>query len=367
MAPRITEANVLDALRPIIDPDFGKSIVDLGFVKGVRIEGGRVAFSIELTTPACPVKAEFEKAARERVSALAGVEAVEVSMTSNTRGRAAAPTAAQAEILPGVRNAIAVASGKGGVGKSTAAVNLALALRDTGASVGILDADVYGPSLPLLVGVSARPRSIERRILPNEAYGMKVMSMGFFVGESSPVIWRGPMVHGLISQFLKDVDWGTLDYLVIDMPPGTGDAALTLTQMAPLAGAVIVTTANDLSLIDARKGLKMFEKVSVPILGIVENLSWFTPPDLPDRRYYLFGRGGGERTATELGVPFLGKVPLDPRVAEGGDAGRPILIEAPDSDAAQAFRDIAGQIARRLAVLASDSPAIADASIEWVS
>jgi ATP-binding protein involved in chromosome partitioning len=367
MPPGITEADVLGALRPIIDPDFGKSIVDLGFVKGVRIDGGRVTFAIELTTPACPVKAEFEKAARERVSALAGVESVEVAMTSNTRGRAATPATPQSEILPGVRNTIAVASGKGGVGKSTTAVNLALALRNTGASVGIMDADVYGPSLQLLLGMNARPETIERRILPNEAYGMKLMSMGFFVNENSPVIWRGPMVHGLITQFLKDVEWGALDYLVIDLPPGTGDAALTLTQQAPLSGAVIVTTANDLSLIDARKGLKMFEKVNVPVLGIIENMSYFTPPDLPDRKYYIFGQGGGERTAEELGVEFLGEVPIDPRVVEGGDAGKPILVYAPDSDAALAFRTLAGRIARKLAVLATEAPALADSTIEWVS
>jgi ATP-binding protein involved in chromosome partitioning len=367
MAPGISESDVLGALRPIVDPDFGKSIVDLGFIKDLRIDGGRVAFSIELTTPACPVKAEFEKAARERVSALAGVEAVDVTMTSNTRGRAAAPASPQSEILPGVRNTIAVASGKGGVGKSTTAVNLALALRDTGASVGIMDADVYGPSLQLLLGINARPQTIERRILPNEVHGMKTMSMGFFVNESSPVIWRGPMVHGLISQFLKDVEWGVLDYLVIDLPPGTGDAALTLTQMAPLSGAVIVTTANDLSLIDARKGLKMFEKVSVPVLGIIENMSYFTPPDLPDRKYYIFGKGGGERTAKELGVDFLGEVPIDARVVEGGDIGKPIVLYAPESDAAKAFRALAGTLARKLAVLATDATPVADGNIEWVS
>ena len=366
MAPGISETDVLGALRPIVDPDFGKSIVDLGFVKNVRIEGPRVAFTIELTTPACPVKAEFEKAARERVAALPGVEAVEVTMTANTRASKAAASP-QGEILPGVRNTIAVASGKGGVGKSTTAVNLALALRDSGASVGILDADVYGPSLQLLLGESARPRTIERRILPNEIYGMKTMSMGFFVSEDSPVIWRGPMVHGLITQFLRDVEWGTLDYLVIDLPPGTGDAALTLTQQAPLSGAVIVTTANDLSLIDARKGLKMFEKVSVPVLGIIENMSYFVPPDLPDRRYYIFGQGGGERTAKELGVDFLGEVPIDPRVAEGGDAGKPIVAFAPESDVARAFRELAGVLARKLSVLASEAPAVADATIEWVS
>jgi ATP-binding protein involved in chromosome partitioning len=360
----VTESDVLAALRPIVDPDFGKSIVELGFVKGIAIEGARVAFTIELTTPACPVKAEFQRAAEERVGALPGVAEVSVTMTANTRGRAVGPEPA---LLPGVRNTLAVASGKGGVGKSTTAINLALALRETGATVGLMDADVYGPSLPLLTGVRGRPDAVEKRILPLEGHGLKLMSMGFFVGEDSPVIWRGPMVHGLISQFLKDVEWGELDYLVIDLPPGTGDAALTLTQMAPLSGAVIVTTANDLSLIDARKGLRMFEKVSVPVLGIVENMSYFVPPDLPDRRYHIFGEGGGRRVAREIGVDFLGEVPIDPRVVAGGDKGRPILVHAPDSDAARAFREIAGLVARKLAVLAERAPRAADASITWVS
>jgi ATP-binding protein involved in chromosome partitioning len=369
---QVTEAQVREALRPIIDPDFGRSIVDLGFVRDVAIEGDRVAFRIVLTTPACPVKAEFERAARDRVLALPGVREVAVEMSAETRGRAPQrPAGAPADVLPGVRNTLAVASGKGGVGKSNTAVNLALALADSGAKVGLLDADVYGPSLPTLLGVSDRPRTEERGerkvILPIEREGLKLMSMGFFITESSPVIWRGPMVHGLIRQFLTDVEWGELDYLVIDLPPGTGDAALTLTQQAPLSGAVVVTTPNDLSTVDARKALKMFEKVNVPVLGVVENMAWFTPSDLPDRRYYLFGKGGGARLAQELGVPFLGEVPIDPRVAEGGDAGQPIVRFAPDSPVAQAFRTLAGDVARKLAVLAARAPAVADASITWVT
>jgi ATP-binding protein involved in chromosome partitioning len=364
--PPVSEAQVLAALRPIVDPDFGRSIVDLGFVKNLHVEDGRVAFDIELTTPACPVKAEFERAARERVAALPGVGEVAVTMTSHTRGRAAPATPSPADVLPGVRNVLAVASGKGGVGKSTVAVNLAIALRESGASVGLLDADVYGPSLPLLTGVRGRPSTRDKRILPHQGYGMKLMSMGFFLTDDSPVIWRGPMVHGLVRQFLTDVEWGELDYLVVDLPPGTGDAALTLTQQAPLSGAVIVTTANDLSLVDARKGLAMFEKVSVPVLGIVENMSYFTPPDLPDRRYYLFGRGGGQRVAEELGVEFLGEVPIDPRVVEGGDIGKPILAYAPDSPTAAVLREIAGRIARKLAVLGESAPKLADANITWV-
>ena len=333
MPAPLTDASVLDALRPIVDPDFGKSIVDLGFVKNLAIDGGSVSFTIELTTPACPVKAEFEKAARERVAALPGVTLRrgddDREHAGPRRGRRAPPAGA---VLPGVRNTIAVASGKGGVGKSTIAVNLAIALRETGARVGLMDADVYGPSLPLLTGVRGRPHSEQKRIFPQQGHGLSLMSMGFFVTENSPVIWRGPMVHGLIHQFLTDVEWGELDYLVVDMPPGTGDAALTLTQQAPLAGAVIVTTANDLSLIDARKGLKMFEKVQVPVLGIVENMSYFTPPDLPDRKYYLFGqrRGPARRGRARRALPRRG--------ADRSARGRGRRPRAPDPGARAGFR-----------------------------
>lgn len=368
MADPVSPSQVLDALRPIIDPDFQKSIVDLGFIKDLSIDGGAVSFAIELTTPACPVKAEFERAARERVQALEGVEDVAVTMTANTRQAARGGGGDQQVSLPGVKNIIAVASGKGGVGKSTTAINIALALRDQGAEVGILDADVYGPSLSLLSGVHGRPDTTpDRKIMPLIGQGMKLMSMAFFMDDDSPVIWRGPMVHGLVKQFLTDVTWGELDYLIVDMPPGTGDAALTLTQMAPLSGAVIVTTANDLSLIDARKGLQMFEKVGVPILGIVENMSFFTPPDLPDRKYYLFGQGGGERVAKELGVDFLGEVPIDPRIAEDGDVGQPIVVSRPDSPSSEALRRIAGEVARKVAVLAVEHPPVADANISWVT
>jgi ATP-binding protein involved in chromosome partitioning len=365
MSDTVTPTQVLDALRPIIDPDFNRSIVDLGFIKNLKIDGSSVSFAVELTTPACPVKAEFERAARERVSALAGVSEVAVEMTSNTRKTAT--QAPDADVLPGVKNTIAVASGKGGVGKSTTSVNLALALQATGATVGLMDADVYGPSIPLLMGVNRRPETEGQRILPIERYGLKLMSMGFFVTENSPVIWRGPMVHGLIKQFLSDVVWGELDYLVIDLPPGTGDAALTLTQQAPLSGAVIVTTANDLSLIDARKGLMMFEKVKVPVLGIIENMSYFVPPDLPDRKYHIFGEGGGKRISEELGVDFLGEVPIDSRVVEGGDKGQPIVISAPETPVAQAFTQLAGTVARKLSVMAIQAPELADSNITWVS
>ena len=294
-----TEAQILEALRPIEDPDFHKSIVELGFVKNVEIDGGRVAFTIELTTPACPVKDQFKAAAERAVSALGGVTEVEVEMTSNTRG------SRHAEKPPGlekVQNVIAVASGKGGVGKSTVAVNLALALQDLGAKVGLLDCDIYGPSIPLMLNVTGPPEvTPERKMLPKQAYGLELMSIGFLAGDDAPVIWRGPMVHGVIRQFLGDVLWGPLDYLVLDLPPGTGDAALTLTQAAPLSGAVIVTTPQEVALIDARKGLKMFQRVNVPVLGIVENMSYFTCSNC-DTQHSIFGVGGAERAAKELGA-----------------------------------------------------------------
>jgi ATP-binding protein involved in chromosome partitioning len=366
MAPPVTEDQILDALRPIEDPDFKQNIVDLGFVKNIKIDGEKVSFEIELTTPACPIKAEFEKAAYEAVGALKGVGEVTVSMTANTRQSTS--SIKEKLVLPGVKNILAVASGKGGVGKSTTALNIALSMQQSGARVGILDADVYGPSLPLITGVTGRPATTSnQRIIPLEGYGLKLMSMGFFVTDDSPVIWRGPMVHGLIKQFLTDVAWGELDYLIIDLPPGTGDAALTLTQLAPLSGAVIVTTANDLSLIDARKGLQMFNKVSVPVLGIVENMSYFTPPELPDKQYYLFGKDGGKRVAKELGVEFLGEVPIDPHMADYGDRGEPIIVVSPHSPTATAFKNISNTVVRRLATLSVQAPSPADANITWVT
>lgn len=347
----ITENQILDALRPIVDPDFGKSIVELGFVKEIVIDGSSVSFAIELTTPACPIKEEFERDAITRVSALDGVENVAVRMTSQSRPAPGSVESAREDVLPGVIRTIAVASGKGGVGKSTTAINLALALQKAGAKVGVMDCDVYGPSLPLLTGTHDRPSTEGKKIIPLEGLGLKLMSIGYFTTDDSPVIWRGPMVHGLIRQFLTDVIWGELDYLIIDMPPGTGDAALTLTQNAPLSGAVIVSTANDLSLIDARKSLEMFRKVNIPILGLLENMSYFTPPDLPDRKYYIFGEGGGKKMAAELEVDFLGEVPIDPRVVEEGDRGRPILLSHPESDTAKMFEALAGQVTRGLARL----------------
>jgi len=386
MAEPVTKERVLDALKRVKGPDLAGDIVAQGLVSEIVIHKGKVYFAIQVDPARAGELEALRQAAERVVAAVPGVEAVTVTLTADrapgggngggqeaagspfTRPGAARDARHRPGGVPGVANIIAVASGKGGVGKSTTAVNLALALKDHGLRVGILDADIYGPSMPRLLGLKGQPQQISgNQLAPMEAYGLKVMSMGFLVDEETPMIWRGPMVMSALSQMLKDVAWGELDVLVVDMPPGTGDAALTLTQQAPLAGALIVTTANELSLIDARKGLLMFEKVQVPVLGIVENMSYFTPPDLPDRKYYIFGQGGGRRIAAELGVEFLGEVPIDPRVVEGGDKGRPILLDAPDAPAAVAFREIAGRVARRLAVLSTSKPPVADANITWVS
>ncbi|MFQ5513258.1 MAG: Mrp/NBP35 family ATP-binding protein [Myxococcota bacterium] len=361
---KIQESDVLEALRPIEDPDFRRSIVDLGFIKQLQIEGSRVAFDIQLTTPACPVKEQFREAARRAVLQLPGVDEVEVSLTASTRP---SQSSASSEILPSVRNVVAVASGKGGVGKSTVAVNLALGLQQLGARVGLLDCDIYGPSVPLMLGVSGQPQiTPERKIVPKQSHGLELMSIGFLAEEGAPVIWRGPMVHGVIKQFLSDVLWGELDYLVLDLPPGTGDAVLTLTQTAPLAGAIIVSTPQEVALIDARKGLRMFQRVQVPVLGIVENMSFFICPSCSER-HALFGDGGAERTAEELGVPVLARIPLQPDVVVAGDGGTPTLLGVPDSLAARAFLELSGEVARKLAVLAAEKPPVLDSNIEWVN
>lgn len=360
-----SEAAVLDALGRIQDPDFKKSIVDLGFVKNLGIDDGHVSFSIELTTPACPVKEKFRGDARAAVLGVPGVTEVEVTMTAKTR---ASHHEGKPEGLAQVKNVVAVASGKGGVGKSTVAVNLALALARTGAKVGLLDCDIYGPSIPLMLDVKGPARATaDKKIIPLEGQGLKLMSIGFLVGDDGPVIWRGPMVHGVIRQFLGDVQWGELDYLVLDLPPGTGDAALTLTQTAPIAGAVIVSTPQEVALIDARKGLQMFQRVNVPVLGIVENMSYFVPPDLPDRKYYIFGQGGCERAARDLGTEVLIQIPLQPTVVSDMDTGKPTVMAAPDSPAGQAFLELAGIVARKLAVLNEQDAPLLGADIEWAA
>ena len=349
MAPATpTDTAVLEALRAVRDPDLHQDIVALGFVKDLRVCGNNVAFTIELTTPACPVKDLMKAQAERAVGALPGVAQVAVTMTAQVT--ASRPVLGNKGTIPGVKNVIAVSSGKGGVGKSTVAVNLACALQRSGAKVGVLDADVYGPNVPLMLGVSGQPMVVDKKLVPFERYGLQVMSMALLVAADQPVIWRGPMLHSAVRQFLFDVAWQDLDYLIVDLPPGTGDAQLSLSQQAHLMGAVIVTTPQDVSVLDVKKAIRMFQTVNVPILGIVENMAWFTPPGSTER-YFLFGQGGGQKIEREFGVPLLGQVPIEIAVREGGDSGRPITIAAPDSLSAKALFDIAGKVAQRVSIL----------------
>src|SRR5215204_4485061 len=320
---QITEQAVLDQLKNIIDPDLRKDIVSLGFVKDLAISGGEVSFRIVLTTPACPVKEAFETEAKSLVGSIDGVENVKVIMDAEVpKGRGIAGNMA----LPNVRNIVAVSSGKGGVGKSTVAVNLAVSLSLDGARVGLMDADVYGPNVPIMLGASdARPEVEGNRLVPIEAYGVKLMSMAFLQPGDKPMIVRGPILHGLVKQFLSDVKWGQLDYLIVDMPPGTGDVQLSLAQLVPVQGAVLVTTPQDVAIADVRRALRMFETVAIPVLGIVENMSYFIAPDT-GTRYNIFGEGGGELLAKRYHVPFLGAVPLGIEVREGGDKGVPVVV-----------------------------------------
>jgi ATP-binding protein involved in chromosome partitioning len=341
---QVTEQVVLEALKQIIDPDLRKDIVTLGFIKDLVIEDGNVSLRIVLTTPACPVKEEMETQANEIVSGLEGVQNVKVTMDAEVpKGRGIANNVA----IPGVKNIIAVSSGKGGVGKSTAAVNLAVGLAQIGAKVGILDADIYGPNVPLMLG---RDTVFQQHLGLEEAFGVKLMSVGMLVPPDRPMVLRGPMLHGFIRQFLADVDWGDLDYLIVDMPPGTGDVQLSLAQLVPVQGAVMVTTPQNVSVADVRRALRMFEDVAVPILGIIENMSYFVPPDMPDKKYYIFGQGGGRKLAEEYNVPFLGEVPLGMEIREASDKGIPVVISDPESPQAQAFIRVAEEVARRVSI-----------------
>jgi len=346
----VQEADVLQALRQVRDPDLHRDVVTLGFVKNVRICGGAVALDLELTTPACPVRDRLRAEAEAAVAAIPGVTQVTVNLTSRVRSR----QGQAASELPGVRNIVAIASGKGGVGKSTAAVSLAVALAETGAKVGLMDADVYGPTIPTMMGAFGRPSTSGQRMAPIQAYGVRLMSLGFLAGDDSPIIWRGPMASKLIQEFLGSVDWGELDYLLIDLPPGTGDVQLTLVQAAPISGAVIVTTPQDVALSIARRGLRMFQETSVPVLGVIENMSGYVCPHC-GKISYVFPHGGVARTCQEMGVPHLGAIPLDPKLAVCGDKGVPISVLDPDSPAAKAYAQIAGAMAARLSALAEGS------------
>jgi ATP-binding protein involved in chromosome partitioning len=342
----VTAEQVLAALGRVQDPELHRDLVGLGMVKDVAIDGGKVSFSIQLTTPACPLRSQIEREARQAVEAVPGVVQVSVKMIS------AVPADGHARgliELP-IRNAIAVASGKGGVGKTTVAVNLAAVLARSGARVGLLDADIYGPNVPMMMALDRLPDPQDGKMIPAEAFGVKVMSIGFLVPRGQPLIWRGPMLHSAIRQFLSDVAWGELDYLVVDLPPGTGDAQLSLSQTLPLSGGLIVTMPQRVSLEDARRGLEMFRAMQVPVLGVVENMSYLELPD--GSRMDVFGQGGGEVLAREAGVPFLGAIPMDAWARQAGDEGTPVVISHPESAVARAIVAIAQDVAAKLSVQA---------------
>lgn len=344
----ITEEIVLGALGSVMDPELNRDLVSLNMIREVAVAGSAVSFKLVLTTSACPLKKEIEAAAHAAVEAIEGVTEVKIDVTSEVPRAKKIPDKAPIE---GVKNTIAVASGKGGVGKSTVAVNLALALAATGAKVGLLDADVYGPSIPLMMGVNEAPEATEdEKLIPIENHGVKLISVGFMLDEETPLIWRGPLVMQLIKQFLTGVVWGELDYLIIDLPPGTGDVQLTLVQTIPLTGTVIVTTPQDIALLDARRAIKMFCEVKVPVLGIIENMSLFVCPHCGEGTE-IFSHGGGKKTSERYDVPLLGQLPLDIKTREGGDSGSPIVISEPESAQANAFHEVACAAAARISVL----------------
>lgn len=342
----VTQDQVLEVLGTVQDPDLHKDIVTLGFVKDVRIDDGQVDFTIELTTPACPVRDQMKAEAEQKVAALPGVRAARAKMTADVKARGGFGRQA----VSGVRNIVAVGAGKGGVGKSTTSVNLAVALARKGARVGLMDADVYGPNIPQMLGITDQPEvSEDKKMVPPEAHGLKVISMGMLVPPDQPVIWRGPMLHGAVQQFMREVAWGELDYLVVDLPPGTGDVALSMAQSVPMAGAVVVTTPQGVSVSDVRKAVAMFRQLNIPVLGVIENMSYFVCGHCAGRTD-IFGTGGGRRMAEDLSIPFLGEVPIDIRVRSGGDEGQPIVAAAPEAPAAQAFADVASRVAAQISI-----------------
>ncbi len=342
---QISKEQVLAALRRVMEPELHQDLVSLKMIEDIQIDGGNVSFTIVLTTPACPLKAQIEAEATEAVMQIPGVTAVKITLDSHVP----ADSRLMGNLKLEIRNTIAVASGKGGVGKSTVSTNLALSLAMEGANVGLLDADIYGPNIPLMMGVDATPRAMDGKIIPPVGHGVKLISMGFLVDPKQPLIWRGPMLHGTIRQFLEDVKWGELDYLIIDLPPGTGDASLSLAQSMSLTGAVIVTTPQQVATTDVIRSIGMFRQLKVPILGLVENMSYFIAPDTGNR-YDIFGTGGGKKMADENHLAFMGEIPIEIAVREGGDAGTPIVVRDRDSAAAQAIRKVARTVASLVSI-----------------
>jgi len=340
----ITKEIILANLSKVLDPDLGKDLVSLGMIKDVVINGKNIALTVELTTPACPLKAEIEKSVREALSYIPEIGDIKVNITGKTRG-----AIFKQEAIYGVKNVIAVASGKGGVGKSTVSVNIAVALSQSGARVGILDADIYGPTIPQMMGVYSLNPPVNKKIEPAENYNVKIMSIGFLIKESDAVIWRGPMIAGVVQQFLREVNWGELDYLIVDLPPGTGDAQLTLAQNIPVTGAVIVMTPQKIAVSIASKAITMFNKLNVPILGIIENMSFFICNHCHEKSE-IFSNGGGEEISKKFNTPFLGKIPIDIEIREGADGGLPILISKPDSPQSASFREISGRLAAQVSI-----------------
>jgi ATP-binding protein involved in chromosome partitioning len=351
----VDQTAVLGALKVVRDPDLNRDIVSLGFVKELRIERGRVAFTIELTTPACPVKDQMRDQARAAVLQVPGVSVVDVTMTAKVREAVGGEGPRQS--LPGVKNIIAVGAGKGGVGKTTVAVNLAIALAKHGSKVGMIDGDIYGPNVPIMLGVKTQLVTDGQKIVPAEKYGLQVISMGFLAQDDAPIIWRGPMLHGALQQFFREVKWHDLDYLIVDMPPGTGDVALSLSQTVPVAGAIVVTTPQQVSLADTRRAIAMYRKLNIPPLGIIENMSHFACPNC-HHEADIFGHGGGERMAGELGVPFLGRVPIYQPIREGSDQGVPLVVSEPESPAGRAFMAAAEQTAAQVSIASYTRPTI---------
>ena len=343
----VEHAAVLDALKVVRDPDLNRDIVSLGFIKNLSIEGGQVAFMIELTTPACPVKDQMRDQARAAVLQLPGVTGVDVTLGARVREAVGAESGRQP--LEGVKNIIAVGAGKGGVGKTTLSVNLAIALSKLGSRVGMIDGDIYGPNVPIMLGMKTQLATDGEKILPAEKYGLQVVSMGFLTEDDAPIIWRGPMLHSALQQFFREVRWLDLDYLIIDMPPGTGDVALSLGQMVPVAGAIVVTTPQQVSLADSTRAIAMYKKLNIPTLGVIENMSYFICPGC-QKESDIFGTGGGETMAAKVGVPFLGRIPLYQPIREGGDSGVPLMIAEPDAPAARAILSAAEQLAAQVSI-----------------